>query len=534
MTVPRVPAPPPTQVIPQHRGLRGNASASPCLKAVASANLVGEPRSSQRRKSLLTKTCERYFYSQPSWATSVCFHICILLVFALIMTPDESSRQLSLELRLADGETELDDFSFLTAGLPDMPETEPELVPAELEMLDVASSEVPLEYLEVPTLESLTASRNPIGGPQPHAEGTPGGIAGRLGRRAGAQGRGASPGSEAAVDRALRWLARHQDSEGSWNFDLRKSRCQGKCRDSGNGHLATNGATALAVLPFLGAGNTTQKGEYRDHIRDALDYLVSHQARDGGFLEAHGTMYSHGLAALALCEAVALENAESHQSAGPQPKTELHKAAQRAIDFIAHTQGQDGGWRYQRYQRGDTSVVGWQAMALQSGRLAGLRVPERTLAGVTEFLNSVQADAYGATYGYEDSSERPGTTAVGLLCRMYLGWNRNSAGIINGAERLSKLGPSSNNIYYDYYATQVMHHYEGALWERWNATLRDHLVRTQVKTGHSAGSWYFEDDFGSGVGGRLYITAMAAMTLEVYYRHMPIYSQQAVGQQAEL
>lgn len=167
-------------------------------------------------------------------------------------------------------------------------------------------------------------------------------------------------------------------------------------------------------------------------------------------------------------------------------------------------------------------------MALKSGRLGGLRVPDETFAGVTRFLNSVSSGDYGATYGYQNAVPRPGTTAIGLLCRMYLGWDKTHPGIANGAENLSQIGPSSNNVYFDYYATQVMHHYQGPLWERWNAILRDHLVQTQEKRGHESGSWFFEDDFGSGIGGRLYITAMSAMILEVYYRHMPIYTQDAV------
>ena len=97
-----------------------------------------------------------------------------------------------------------------------------------------------------------------------------------------------------------------------------------------------------------------------------------------------------------------------------------------------------------------------------------------------------------------------------------------------GAEYLGRMGPSGNNVYYDYYATQVLHHYQGPLWEQWNAVMRDHLVHTQAEDGHERGSWYFNGDFGSDIGGRLYITAMSAMVLEVYYRHMPIYSPRAI------
>jgi hypothetical protein len=120
---------------------------------------------------------------------------------------------------------------------------------------------------------------------------------------------------------------------------------------------------------------------------------------------------------------------------------------------------------------------------------------------------------------------------VGVLSRMYLGWDRTHPGVITGAEYLAEIGPSENNVYYNYYATQVMHHYGGPLWQDWHPLLRDHLVNSQERHGHETGSWYFANDFGSGIGGRLYITAMSAMILEVYYRHMPIYTPSAVAQE---
>jgi hypothetical protein len=274
-------------------------------------------------------------------------------------------------------------------------------------------------------------------------------------------------------------------------------------------------------------------------VTSALEYLIDHQRADGSFHEPGGTMYSHGLATLALCEALAMTREGDVEDPADdryrRRKTDaferrLRSAAQRGLDFIIATQYFDGGWRYNPGTPGDTSVVGWQAMALQSGRMAGLEIGTSVMDGISEFLDSVSADSYGATYGYLDATPRATTTAVGLLSRMYLGWDRGHPGIVNGAEYLAETGPSSNNVYYDYYATQVMHHCQGPAWERWNTILREHLVQSQARRGTEAGSWYFDGDFGSGVGGRLYITAMAAMTLEVYYRHMPIYSQQAVEQ----
>ena len=81
-------------------------------------------------------------------------------------------------------------------------------------------------------------------------------------------------------------------------------------------------------------------------------------------------------------------------------------------------------------------------------------------------------------------------------------------------------------MYYNYYATQVLHHWGGEEWRRWNAVLRDHLVDTQDTNGHAHGSWRpTPPALGTSHGGRLYQTTLSIMTLEVYYRHMPLYRQ---------
>ena len=94
---------------------------------------------------------------------------------------------------------------------------------------------------------------------------------------------------------------------------------------------------------------------------------------------------------------------------------------------------------------------------------------------------------------------------------------------------LDKVKPQSNNMYFNYYATQVMHHWGGEEWTRWNEVMRDHLIRTQhpLKDGHLAGSWDIADPHGGG-GGRLYMTCLSIMTLEVYYRHLPMYSREKI------
>jgi hypothetical protein len=206
----------------------------------------------------------------------------------------------------------------------------------------------------------------------------------------------------------------------------------------------------------------------------------------------------------------------------------LRKPAQKAIDFIISAQAKDGGWRYHPRQPGDTSVVGWQLMALQSAKMAGLQVPDDTLELASHFLDQASSEG-GALYAYQPGHRStPTMTAEGLLCRMYLGWRRNEPGLERGIQVLLRdhLPKSSQrNVYYWYYATQVFHHFGDASWHSWNEQIREVLVNTQVESGRYAGSWDPDQDPWGRTGGRIFQTALSACTLEVYYRHAPIYRQ---------
>ena len=349
---------------------------------------------------------------------------------------------------------------------------------------------------------------------------------------------GGTPQSEAAVEMALKWFVEHQNKDGSWSFDHRGRACRGQCSDPGSLDDCRTGATAMALLPFLGAGQTHLQGQYKEVVDRGLYYLTNHmRVRSQGDIEAGdlsqagGTMYAHGLAAITLCEAYAMTH-----------DRKLMLPAQLSLNHIMVTQDPvGGGWRYFPRQPGDTSVVGWQIMALKSGHMAYLVVDPKTVQGATRFLDSVQYDG-GAMYGYTSPERTVGgsawaTTAAGLLCRMYLGWKQDNPTLKRGVQLLSETGPMTAplaNMYYNYYATQVLRQYCGdpgseghEMWDKWNTKMREWLIATQDKSGHSRGSWFLRGDHGGERGGRLYYTSLAAMTLEIYYRHMPIYGKRA-------
>ncbi|MCG8587050.1 MAG: hypothetical protein MI757_20280 [Pirellulales bacterium] len=251
-----------------------------------------------------------------------------------------------------------------------------------------------------------------------------------------------------------------------------------------------------------------------------LNYLIAKMEEDrdsggGDLTDPVGRMYSHGLASIALAEAY-----------GMTEDSRLRDPARAALKFIVHAQHPAGGWRYRPGEAGDTSVVGWQVMALKSGVMSGVMSKKRlkpVFEKATDFLTGVSSDS-GAFYGYLKPGRGSGTTAVGHLAMMYLGMGKENPGLQRGADWMAHKGPLTENMYYSYYAAQIMHHLGGERWKKWNEQMRDPLVKLQSKKGHERGSWMFSGgDHGYRSGGRLYATAMATMMLEVYYRHMPLY-----------
>ena len=139
-----------------------------------------------------------------------------------------------------------------------------------------------------------------------------------------------------------------------------------------------------------------------------------------------GRMYAHGLATIVLCEALAMSGDDS-----------LRPAAQRRSTSSFRAQHDEGGWRYYPGEEGDTSVVGWQLMALQSGKIAYLDVPKSTFRRAGRFLDTVQVGRRGGLFAYQPGrGPSPAMTAEGLLCRQYLGWTADNRALREGINRL--------------------------------------------------------------------------------------------------
>lgn len=468
----------------------------------------------------------------PSFLISLIVHVVMLIAAALIFFTGPSIVQVGLtasnsesvaadeldlsELELSD--TELEQAE-LTESIETMMETPMEVAIETPEMMDTMPIVVPDV---VGALAEVVPGAGSTGDAFSHRSSADA-------RQQMLKNNGGTAASEEAVEMGLKWIAKHQLPDGSW--DLNHQIGPGNHRQSPNPGKAEGrfGATGLALLPFLGKGYTHTEGPYQKTVHDGLAFLIRNikpeGANGGSYMDGAGSLYSHAICTIVLCEAF-----------GMTLDSKLHPPANAALRFIVYAQDPiGGGWRYRPQQPGDTSVVGWQLMALKSGNMMGIAAPPVVFERTKKFLNSVQANG-GAEYRYLDG--RPamkGPTAVGVLSRMYMDWKKDHPTLEKAVANLGAMGPDTRvkqeteaDMYYNYYATQVMRHYGGQPWEKWNGVMRDFLIENQVKEGYAGGSWYFSHGHASEAGGRLYSTSMAVMTLEVYYRHLPLYKTDAL------
>jgi hypothetical protein len=326
---------------------------------------------------------------------------------------------------------------------------------------------------------------------------------------------GGSKESEQAVARALAYFARNQEDDGRWTKYIRN-------RTPGSRDRHDTAYTALGALCLLGADHTPAKpGPYQKTVTRALDYILSIQGPDGD-LRNGGDMYDQGIAAIALGEAAQMTKDPRYT-----------RAALLACDFIVAAQNPaHGGWRYQPRADGDTSVLGWQVMALHGGEALGYQIPQRTREGALRWLERVSNGRHGGLAGYTNSNPRRSMTAEALFARILLKDDLDDRTVAEASKYLIEESPASSPVdhYTWYYTSLALMQLQNDAWTKWNGQLRDHLVKLQRRTGELEGSWDMDANYGQR-GGRVYSTALSTLTLEVYYRYLPMYSKAAVAKQ---
>ncbi len=335
-----------------------------------------------------------------------------------------------------------------------------------------------------------------------------------------------------SLTRALDYLARKQTEEGYWPGMY-----------EGNAGIA-----GLALMAFIGADCVPKK--YSSNITQVINFLKSKYspsseykpgskdaAYNGGFIQTNNSMYEHGIATLALIEALVELNDSS-----------LEPIIEDAIQLIIRTQNTEhkpeiiggpvnsdsphyGSWRYTPDSTdGDISISGWQILALKAGLMAGFTIPEWSLQKAADFLRTCydkeeQAFAYKVGSG-ETGCVRAGIGALGLqLC----GYADDP--LIPPTLRYMLDNPSvwefedpgaGYPFYYWYYATRVMLNSGGDDWRIWKSWMCRLLVEHQ----NEDGSWEGAQEE---TNMTIYTTAIGALMLELCCGHLPIYMRERVS-----
>jgi hypothetical protein len=223
------------------------------------------------------------------------------------------------------------------------------------------------------------------------------------------------------------------------------------------------------------------------------------------------------------------------EACGMTKAPEFKEIAQKAVDVILERQNEYLGWDYsQPTPRNDTSITGWQVMALKSAKSSGLSIGN-AFEGVKQFVDKITPEVVGdsepklagpVAYTYDSNTKALGQRnrinlpAIGLLCRVFIGEDTTNRVLRAHGNKLLENLPTSfenGNFYYWYYATLAMFQMEGRYWGEWNKALKKTLCDNQRVGGCADGSWNpttTSIDFGS--------TWAGCLCLEVYYRYLPV------------
>jgi len=332
--------------------------------------------------------------------------------------------------------------------------------------------------------------------------------------------------SEQKVIHALNWLKGHQRENGSW--------AAGAAERAGD-PAAVVSVTSLSLLAFLAHGETSSSDDYGETVTAAIRFIYAQQRTNGVYckIDKHG-VYGHAIATYAVSEAYGLTRIPV-----------LTASMEKAIAVILDGQQKGGGWNY-NYDKGprrDTSVACWQIQALKAAYLAGStneRIEKALSMAAQDLISAQEPDGlflYATGDGKADSP-RKSCTAMAVLCLQLTGYARDRAvrkGLSVLADEPCDWKEASDEpwaLYNWYYLTQAIFHHGGNSWSRWNAR----FSRAYNDNQQADGSWlapyaWPETEDGAyceAYYGPAFSTALATLTMEVYYRFLPTFKPVAI------
>ena len=322
--------------------------------------------------------------------------------------------------------------------------------------------------------------------------------------------------TEQAVARALAWLRKTQNPDGSW-------------AERNRGAM-----TGLALLCFLGHGEYGQTPEFGLTVNRGIEWMLQNGTANGSRLSmtrddwgsGNAGVYEHGIAAYALGEYYTMTTIAG------KPDERVVELFRAAIAHIVEGQGPDGGWMYHFDKtQSDTSVSGWQVQALKAAHLSGLKIPdvEKALDRAMINFQRVQTDKGG--YGYRKAENRWSLTGVGILSELFWHGTRDAQCrkgvefILAGLDEFPvRYQHEKADLYAWYYHTQAMLMFGNSSWRKWEGLFSREVVKSQS----SDGSWPVMANPAHGnlqkessTTGATYRTALCVLMLESYYRYLP-------------
>lgn len=301
--------------------------------------------------------------------------------------------------------------------------------------------------------------------------------------------------------KGLAFLQQTQDDRGTW--------------PAGEG--AGPGTTGLAVLAFLAAGEDPNFGPHRDVIRNGLRHIIGSQSKVTGYMGP--SMYHHGFAMLALCEAYGVvDDSDLYSADESDKKRSLADAIELAVRSALTSQNRNrmGGWRYApNASDADTSVSGAVLMGLLAARNAGIEVPDASINRAIDYFVSMTAE--DGTVGYASASEGGGESlARSSISHLVLAIARRKElkAYESTLQYIVRQRDSETTWpeYARYYQAQALFQSDVEVWKQWNDRLIQKLKREQKPNGSFAGDLGVTNS-----------TSMSLLALAVNYRFLPIY-----------
>ena len=315
---------------------------------------------------------------------------------------------------------------------------------------------------------------------------------------------------EEAVVKALQYFKDTQAGDGSWGGGTKVA------------------YTGLVLLAYLGHCETPLSVEFGVTVTGAITFLVDNCQKNKGRMASNlqdkHWCYSHAIAAYALAEAYTF----CSQLSINLPN--LKESVQSSVQWVIDNQNKSGGWEYSYDEAGDRggdmSITAWQMQALKAGKHTGLefRNMTRCIRDALKYCETCQAADGG--FGYQGTRAlgdgHSTLVGAGTLCfQQHKGAaNSNARKGIKYIDKKSQFNYEAGpcNLYEHYYSSQAAINNGGKSWVQYNEMFRDQLLKAQ----NNDGSWPAPPQPGPAArNDPVYVTALATLMLEVYYRSLP-------------